>query len=229
MGTATARALLVRGGWTGHEPVETSDAILAALRSDGVECTVADSLAVYADRSTMHGLDLVVQCWTMGEIAPEELEGLLAAVRSGVGFAGWHGGLCDAFRSAPAYQFMTGAQWVAHPGGKVDYEVNVVPARRDDPIVAGIDDFSVHTEQYYLHVDPSNDVLATTTFGASDEAPWIAGCVMPVVWTRTYGDGRVFCSALGHDAHDFATWQVGELVRRGCAWAARSRGSGGAP
>ena len=220
-------ALLVRGGWSGHEPVVTSDIVAALLRGAGVEVTIADSLAVYADLSVMDGLDLVVQCWTMGELTSDELAGLCGAVRSGTGLSGWHGGLCDAFRSAPEYQFMTGAQWVAHPGGKVDYQVDVVPGRRESPIVEGLADFTVHTEQYYLHVDPSNDVLATTTFRSNDEAPWIDGCVMPVVWTRSYGKGRVFCSALGHDAGDFAVPQVGELVLRGSLWAARDGATAG--
>jgi type 1 glutamine amidotransferase len=124
----------------------------------------------------------------------------------------------DAFRDNPAYQFMVGGQWVAHPGGVIDYEVNI--AAPADPIVAGLADFRMHSEQYYLHVDPGNEVLATTTF-SGEHAPWIAGTVMPVAWKRRYGAGRVFYCSLGHKAADFDVPEAREIVRRGLVWASR--------
>jgi type 1 glutamine amidotransferase len=113
---------------------------------------------------------------------------------------------------------MTGGQWVAHPGGCVEYEVHIV--RPEDPIVAGIPDFKMRSEQYYLHVDPSNEVLATTTFSGID-APWTAGCVMPVAWKRMWGQGRVFYSSLGHVAKDFTVPECREIMKRGMLWASR--------
>ena len=142
-------------------------------------------------------------------------------MRAGTGLCGWHGGLCDAFRNETAYQFMTGGQWVAHPDGKVDFDVRFVPDKLADPIVSGLPDFRIRTEQYYLHVDPANEVLATTTFGPNEEAPWVAGCVMPVAWKRSYGKGRIFYLSVGHDVDDFAVPQVRELLVRGALWAAR--------
>ena len=142
----------------------------------------------------MNALSLVVPCWTMGEITGDQSKGLLNAVRGGVGIAGWHGGMGDSFRGNTEYQFMVGGQWVEHPGGIIDYEVNIT--KPEDAIVAGLSDFRMHSEQYYMHVDPSNEVLATTTVGG-DPYPWIEGCVMPAVWKRMYGEGRVFYSALG--------------------------------
>ncbi|MBV9811705.1 MAG: ThuA domain-containing protein, partial [Acetobacteraceae bacterium] len=121
-------------------------------------------------------------------------------------------------RSEPAYQFMVGGQWVAHPGNIIDYTVNVT--RRDDPVMAGIDDFPYRSEQYYMHVDPINEVLATTTFGG-EHAPWIEGAVVPVVWKRRHGDGRVFYSSLGHKAEEFGVPQMANIMRRGMQWAAR--------
>jgi type 1 glutamine amidotransferase len=224
----TPRVLVVRGGWPGHQPIETCEHVAGLLSEAGFDVELSGSLASYTQEPTMSGLDLIVQSWTMGEIDADELAGLLGAVRSGTGLCGWHGGLCDAFRAQPAYQFMTGGQWVAHPGGKIDYEVHFVPERASDPIVSGLADFSVHSEQYYLHVDPSNEVLATTTFGPNEEAPWIAGCLMPVVWKRTYGEGRVFYTSLGHDIDDFDVPQLRQLVVRGCLWAARRQAGGAA-
>jgi uncharacterized protein len=215
------RALVVRGGWAGHDPIETTDRMIPILKEAGFEIEVSGSLEPYADAATMEAVDLIVQCWTMGEITPEQLEGLLGAVSAGTGLVGWHGGLCDAFRNTPAYQFMTGGQWVAHPGGKIDYAVTFLKSGHSEAIVAGLDDFQLHSEQYYLHVDPSNTVLATTTFQGTDDAPWTNGCVMPVAWKRTYGHGKIFYSALGHDVGDFDIPQVRELILRGGQWASR--------
>ncbi len=215
---AAKSALMVVGGWEGHEPRETAARFVALLAEDGFAVETAETLDVYLDRSRLQGFDLIVPTWTMGTITPEQEAGLLDAVRSGVGLAGWHGGMADAFRNNPNYQFMVGGQWVAHPGDVIDYTVQItVP---DDPITAGLSDFAMHSEQYYLHVDPSNEVLATTTFSA-EHAPWIEGCVMPVVWKRRWGTGRVFFCALGHQNVDFEVPEARELVRRGMRWASR--------
>ncbi|HOZ49493.1 MAG TPA: ThuA domain-containing protein [Candidatus Hydrogenedentes bacterium] len=211
-------ALMVWGGWDGHEPKQCVERLAPVLEAEGFDVEIADTMDVYLDEDKMKSLSLVSPCWTMGEITREQSQGLLGAIRSGVGIAGWHGGMCDAFRNNTEYQFMTGGQWVEHPGGIIDYEVNIVkPA---DPIVAGLQDFRMHSEQYYLHVDPSNEVLATTVAG-EHPYPWIAGCVMPVVWKRRYGAGRVFYSSLGHVAADFDVAECLEIMKRGMVWASR--------
>ena len=124
----------------------------------------------------------------------------------------------DSFRNNCEYQFMVGGQWVVHPGGVIDYRVNII--NHTDPLTKGIPDFDMHSEQYYMHVDPSNEVLATTTFDGS-RVPWIDGAVMPVVWKRTYGAARVYYCSLGHVAVDFEVPEAKELVQRGLLWAAR--------
>ena len=211
-------ALMVWGGWEGHEPRQCVDRFAPFLKDQGFHVEITDSLDAFTDQTKMKAMDLIVPCWTMGEIAPEQEQGLLDAVRNGAGIAGWHGGLCDAFRNSTAYQFMTGGQFVEHPGGIVDYSVNV--RKKDDPIMAGLDDFRMHSELYYMHVDPSNDVLATVTAGG-EVYPWIDGCVMPAVWKRSYGQGHVFYSALGHVASDFDVPECFEIMKRGLLWAAR--------
>lgn len=135
-----------------------------------------------------------------------------------MGLAGWHGCMADSFRNNPEYQFMVGGQWVAHPGGIIDYTVTIT--QPSDPIVAGISDFRMHSEQYYMHVDPLNEVLATTTFSDA-HVPWIAGCVMPVVWKKRWGNGRVFYSSLGHVSSDFEIPEALEIMKRGMLWASR--------
>jgi len=211
-------ALIVWGGWEGHEPKQCVDIVAPVVEKAGYEVGISDTLDAYLDQDRMKALDLVVQVWTMGQITPEQQKGLLDTVAGGVGFGGWHGGAGDSFRNNTEYQFMVGGQWVAHPGGIVDYEVNIT--NHEDPITAGIPDFNMHSEQYYMHVDPSNEVLATTPFKCV-HMPWIDGCVMPAVWKRRWGAGKVFYTSLGHVAADFEVPEVLEIVRRGLLWASR--------
>ena len=163
-------------------------------------------------------LSLIVPICSMAKIEKDEVANLTAAIKGGVGLGGYHGGMCDAFRDSPDYQFMTGGQWVAHPGNTIDYRVTIT--RPDDPVMAGIEDFPYRSEQYYMHVDPGNEVLATTTF-SGEHAPWIDGVVMPVVWKRRYGKGRVFYSSLGHLPKEFEVPEMRTILRRGLLWAAR--------
>ena len=213
-------ALMVWGGWDGHEPKKCVGIFGPWLESQGFAVRVADTLDAYLDKDSLKALSLIVPVWTMGKISKEQRQGLLEAVKSGVGIAGWHGGMGDSFREDVEYQFMVGGQWVAHPGGVIDYEVNIADC--EDPITRGLADFRMRSEQYYMHVDPSNRVLATTTFtGGHGGAHWIKGTVMPAVWKRRFGEGRVFYSSLGHVAADFDVPEAKTIVQRGMLWAAR--------
>lgn len=215
-------ALVVWGGWDGHEPQLATSRFVPFLREQGYAVDVSDTLDAYLDEEQMRSRDLIVQCWTMGTITKEQERGLLEAVKGGVGLAGWHGGLIDSFRNNTEYQFMTGGQWVAHPGNVIDYTVNI--AVHDDPITADLADFRMHSEQYYVHTDPLNEVLVTTTFtmeSGAQYAPWIDGATVPVVWKRRYGAGRVFVCTLGHKAHDFDVPEARIMVERGMLWASR--------
>ena len=211
-------ALLVWGGWEGHEPDKVASRFAPFLESQGYHVTISETLDIYLDAALMQSLDLIVPIWTMGTITNEQEKCLLAAVQAGTGLAGWHGCMADSFRQNTEYQFMVGGQWVAHPGGIIDYTVHIT--KTDDPIVAGLSDFQMHSEQYYMHVDPSNEVLATTTF-SGEYAPWIKGCVMPVVWKKRWGQGRVFYSSLGHVNSDFDVSEALTIMQRGMLWASR--------
>ena len=210
-------ALIVWGGWSGHEPEQCAKIYKDWLEQDGFKVYVENTTEAFADPS-IHDLSLIIPIFTMSKIEKEELSNLVAAVESGVGLAGHHGGMGDAFREAVDYQFMVGGQWVAHPGNIIDYRVDVT--RPDDPVMAGVESFPYHSEQYYMHVDPSNEVLATTTFNG-DHASWIDGVTMPVVWKRKHGKGRVFYSALGHVSSEFQVPQMATILRRGINGAAR--------
>lgn len=210
-------ALIVWGGWSGHEPKQGAEIIRDLLQEDGFSVRLENTTEAFADPA-IKDLSLIVPIFTMSKIEKDQVSNLVAAVQGGVGLAGYHGGMGDAFRDAVEYQFMVGGQWVAHPGNIIDYRVNIT--RPDDPVMAGIESFDYRSEQYYMHVDPSNEVLATTTF-TGEHASWIDGVVMPVAWKRKHGEGRVFFSSLGHVASEFAVPQMKTILRRGMNWAAR--------
>lgn len=213
------KVLFIWGGWQGHEPEKCRDIFVPWMQSEGAEVIVSDNLGSYTAMN-LKDLDLIVQTWTSGQIEAQQEKALEAAVKEGVGLAGWHGGLGDSFRNNPEYQFMTGGQWVAHPGGVIDYRINITDKR--DDVTKGLTDFDIRSEQYYMHVDPNVKVLATTTF-TDKNAQWIGGTVMPVAWKKVYGRGRVFYSSLGHVAADFGIPEVLEIQKRGIRWASMSK------
>lgn len=231
------KAALFVGGWEGHDPTSFGEWCEELLREEGFEVVVHDTLSPLASPEAMADVDLIVPIWSsarsahrpeFGNITREEELGLIKLIGDGCGIAGWHGHMGDAFRDHPSYHFLIGGQFVAHPPGWpdnpvpsddfVDYDVTIT--RPDDPIVSGIKSFRLHSEQYYMLVDPSNEVLATTTF-SGDHLWWIEGTVIPVVWKRRWDKGRVFYCSIGHTLGDLKVPQVTEIIRRGMVWAAR--------
>ncbi|MEQ1769884.1 MAG: ThuA domain-containing protein [Devosia sp.] len=211
-------ALIVWGGWDGHEPEQGAVVLRKWLTEDGFDVRVETKTEAFLDPA-LKDYSLIVPIVTMSKIAIEEARALASVIEGGVGMAGYHGGMGDSFRETTEYQFIVGGQWVAHPGNVIDYRVDIT--RPDDPVMSGLgDSFAYRSEQYYMHTDPSNEVLATTTFNG-ERAYWIDGTVMPVVWKRRYGKGRVFYSSLGHKAQELEVPQMATILRRGLNWAAR--------
>lgn len=215
------RVLVTWGGWDGHQPEKFALRMEKWLKSQGAEVIVTDSLEMYADSVFMASLDLVIPSWTMATITPAQEKGLLTAVRNGLGMAGCHGGFGDSFRNNPSYQFMVGGQWVEHPGGSnVAHEVRIKDL--NDPIMAGISNFNISTEQYYMLVDPNVNVLATTQFNG-EAHDWIDGAVMPVAWKKYHDNGRIFYFSIGHSPATFEIEEVWTILTRGIQWASGSR------
>jgi type 1 glutamine amidotransferase len=216
------KAMIVCGGYDGHEPEKVSAYFKEILDANGFEAEIATTLEAYDDLKKLLKLHLIVPVWTGGTLTREQTKALLKAVASGVGLAGVHGGMCDAFRGNVQWEFMTGGTWVAHPGGaNNDYVVNI--RNSTSPITQGIADFGVHSEQYYLHVDPSVEVLATTRFPVVEGWHSPNGYFdMPVIWTRKWGQGRIFYSSVGHNCVNLQVEPVTTLMIRGFQWAARS-------
>lgn len=210
-------ALIFWGGWDGHTPRESAERVATLLRAHRVDVTIGEGTKTLLEHD-LTGFDLIVPMVTMSTIEKEEVAALLRAVKGGVGLAGFHGTMGDSFRNEVEYQFMVGGQWVAHPGNIIDYRVTV--AKSDDPIMAGISDFPYRSEQYYMHVDPSNEVLATTRF-SGEYLDFIDGVEMPVVWKKRFGQGRVFYSSLGHQASEFDVPEMRTIFERGALWAMR--------
>jgi len=214
-------ALIIQGGWDGHAPAETAAIFDKWLKEDGFEVRVEDSLEALEDLDALRRLDLFVPIWTMGQISKDQSSNACSAVAEGLGLAGCHGGMCDAFRNDVDWQFMTGGNWVSHPGNDgTEYEIEI--RHSSSPLVEGIKGFSVRSEQYYLHVDPAVEVLATTRFPVADGPHAPNGPVnMPQVWSKRWGKGRVYYNALGHQPDIWNIPEAAELMRRGLRWAAR--------
>jgi type 1 glutamine amidotransferase len=215
-------AMIVWGGWAGHEPEQGAHIVADILKANGFTVHLENTTKALAHPS-LATMNLVVPIFTMASVEKGEVDNLTTAIESGVGLAGYHGGMCDAFRGSPEYQFICGGQYVAHPGDEskdymINYTVNVT--KPDDPIMKDIKDFPYRSEQYYMHVDPSNEVLATTTF-TGKYGDWLEGVVMPVVWKRRHGKGRVFYSALGHVAKEFEVPEMKSILTRGLLWASK--------
>jgi hypothetical protein len=218
------QALIFKGGWKGHEPDLVAERFAGLLKKNGYKTEIHGNQECLADAEKLEALDLIIPHWTMGEINNDYVKNISNAVAKGVGLAGCHGGMCDAFRQSVHWQFITGGNWVSHPGSDgVDYTVNI--CKGSSPIVEGLDDFHVCSEHYYLHVDPAIEVLATTRFPA---VPYyhIANkpIDMPVVWTKHWGLGRVFYTSLGHhdDVFDKSP-NSAVIMKRGMLWAAEGK------
>jgi len=218
------KALIVWGGWLGHEPEQVAQVFKNTLEECNFEVEVSDTLDSFLDLEKLKSLHLIIPEWTMGKISNEQVNSVSEAVAFGVGLAGCHGGMCDSFRENVEWQFMTGGQWVSHPGGDgVEYTVNI--KRTSSPITENIKDFKVKSEQYYVHIDPAIEVLATTRFPVVNWFHASNGYAdVPVVWTKRWGHGRVFYNSLGHHADIFTnTKEALELMKRGFLWAAEGK------
>ena len=228
------RALVVRGGWEGHRPVEATELFIPFLESHGFDVRVEESNEVYADEESMAATDLVVQCVTMSDISREAFLGLRGAVERGTGLAGWHGGIADSYRSNSDYLQLIGGQFATHPskhpdqcsGDETDnflaYTVDVTDLGRGHEIMAGIEDFTLRTEQYWVLHDDLNDVLATTTHPVQPYHPWHRPITSPAVWTRLWGAGRVFVATPGHSINVLREHCVRTIIERGMLWASRT-------
>ena len=75
-------ALIVWGGWAGHQPESSAHLFAGILREEGYEVELSDTLDAYLNTEKLQSLSLIVPTWTMGTIKPEQERGLLDAVRS---------------------------------------------------------------------------------------------------------------------------------------------------
>ena len=221
----TKKALFLVGGWEGHEPQETSKFISNEIEKYEIESEIVSDLEVLNDINYLKNYDVIIPVWTMGKIDDNnwdlknsKIGNLQEAIHSGVGLAGWHGGMADAFRENTNFQFLVGSQFVCHPGNFVDYEVVIKDNKHQ--ITNGLKKFSVHSEQYFLHFDPSIEILAITKFDKKFHE-WIDGVEMPIAYTKTWGNGRIFYCSIGHYMKDFENLDVVKLISQGINWATR--------
>ncbi len=208
------KALIFHGGWEGHQPAVFANWISEVLQKNDFHTDVESSLEVLADVERLKNYDLISPCWTMGQLTGEQSKGLVEAVRGGVGLGGLHGGMGDAFRGDLNYEWMVGGHFVGHPHVG-EYTVRIRDSR--NAITEGLpEQFAYKSEEYYLLVDPAVEILAEADYTYEGRT-----CVMPVAWTRFWGKGRVFYSALGHAPSELTEFpESAVLAERGLLWAA---------
>ena len=211
------KALIVWGGLELHEPEAGAHIVRGLLEKSGFAVEVSGD-AEALGRADIASFDLVVPQVTGGELSRESSIALCAAVEAGTGLAGFHHALATSFPGNARFRFLAGCTFATHPGDIVTYRVD--PLRTDDPVMAGIMSFEHTSEQYFMHVDPSVEVLANTTF-SGDHASWKKGVKMPVVYKSAYGAGRVFYTALGHKPAELEKPEIITILERGLLWAAR--------
>jgi len=228
------KALVVRGGWEGHRPVQATELFLPFLESSGFTVRVEESTDVYADAGEMAHTDLVVQCISMSDISAEQVAGLSAAVAAGTGFTGWHGGIADSFRASSDYLQLVGGQFACHPGKEpcerrgeaednfLPHTIDITGLGRKHPVTEGLDDFELCTEQYWVLHDDLIDVLATTTHPARPWQPWQRPVTSPAIWTRQWGAGRIVVTTPGHSLDVLENPNVRTVIERGMLWATRT-------
>ena len=231
--TSNKTALVVRGGWDGHQPVEATELFIPFLEGTGYDVRVEESPKIYADADFMAGVDLIMQCMTMSSIEGDEFDGLRSAIEKGTGLAGWHGGIADSYRNNSDYLHLIGGQFACHPGKHPDeqtgeqtdnfvaHTVNILPAAAEHPITLGISDFDLVTEQYWMLSDDYIDVLATTTQKVREGDPWHREVTSPAIWTRQWGRGRIFVATPGHSVETLEDSNVRTIIERGLLWASR--------
>ncbi|TCP27827.1 hypothetical protein EV207_11754 [Scopulibacillus darangshiensis] len=208
------KALVLHGGWPWHYPTEVAEFTVENLLEDfDVECF--DDLSIL-ESNRLHEFDIIIPIWTQDELSVFQEQSLVKAIERGLGMACWHG-IADAFRNSKPFKMVMGGQFIAHPGDFIEYEVSFP---KQDPLTEGLSSFKVFSEQYYLHTDPNNDVIATTMVDG-DDLTWVKGGTMPVAWKRQWGKGRVFFHSLGHSTAELEIPEVLELTRRGINWAKR--------
>jgi len=214
------KAIIIAGGWEGHEPIKVAELFKEMLEKHNFRVEISQTLESYSDADNLKKYDLIVPCWTMAQLPDGYEKNISEALSNGTGMAGCHGGMCDSFRSNTEWQFMTGAQWVSHPGGIFEYKVNIKKSS-SSPVIQGAEDFVIKSEQYYLHIDPAVEVLATTKFEVTSEPHSANGAVdMPVIFTKKWGKGRIFYFSIGHTAKDFENESAKKLMENGMLWAA---------
>lgn len=214
------KAILLYGGWKGHQPMEVAARFAKMLVSEGYAVDKTDSLKKFIG-TDLAPYNLIVPLWTMAKDVPENnkaIAKIYKAVLDGAGLAGCHGGIIDAFRMSTDWQFMTGAQWVYH-GDQRTYRVKYV--EEDNLFTLGLKEFSVTGEQYYCHIDPACKVYAYSEYPNTDPVTEGNGQYrMPVILTKHFGKGKVFVFTVGHQDDEFNIPEASEIMRRGLLWAA---------
>lgn len=221
---AKIKTLIITGDDVKAHPwKETSTATKEILEASGkFEVTVVEDLEILGKKDQLQEYDLMVYMRyntkkEKGEPPAEGKQNLLDFVKEGKGFVVCH--LASAsFNNWEEWNRLCGRYWVMGKSGhgpRSVFKANVVA--RDHPITQGVEDFEVDDELYAkLFGEEKIEILVSAYSDWSKK-------VEPLMFTLSYGRGRVFHNAFGHDAKPIKTPPVVKLMVRGCEWAARGK------
>lgn len=227
----SAKILLLTGGARNHHGYRDQAFYLAsALEDTGrYEVTLAEDAAIL-ETPALDKYDLLIVNADRRDdefkFTQGQQEAIFRYVKAGHGYVSIHGADNAAKDWLPAWREMLGGVFshVGLPDSKTKkgtFRIKI--AKTDDPIAQGLNDFEIKDElYYYIQMQPGVDPIATTDH---DGKTW------PVAWTRTYGQGRVFHTPLGH--RDFGPGKddpirhpsLLKMVLQGVDWVAEGRRS----
>ena len=220
--------LLVISG--GQHPYEESTPILEEiLTGAGHNVTVTEDASVLADAVRLNGFDgLVLNTLRTGDkaLTKREQAGMTSYIDSGHGFVCLHISGCSS-EDWPEYYDITGGGWVMGQSFHPPYgQFRVEVSDQDHAGAQGISDF-VTNDELYMGLEyrgDGNDVFITArtedqTHIRRGEPRFMPGGTFPLGWTRTYGEGRVFVSLLGHNGLSFRTPEFRKIILNGVDWA----------
>lgn len=175
-----------------------------------------------------------------GDVVDEaQKQALREWIEAGGGWVGVHGAGGDGAYAWRWYvEDLLGAQFIGHPMGPQFQDARLVVEDRGHPATAQLPESFVHNEEWYSF-DRSVRAKGYRVLATVDESTYSPrlkflgadrdlrmGGDHPVIWSHCAGKGRVFYSALGHQAKSYALPEMEHLLEGAIAWSARLEGEG---
>jgi len=193
-----------------HRPADRFAEFQPRMARRGIELTYTERRSDL-NRQTLAPYDGLIVFANHDSIEPDQAQALLEFVEHGGGFIPLHcASYC--FRNSPEYVALVGGQFQRHGGEVFGTEI----ALPEHPVMAGFGGFRSWDETY-IHTLENEDREILEYRRQGDQAPGRER--EPYTWVRSFGQGRVFYTAWGHDQRTWGNPGFINLVERGIRWA----------